>query len=533
MLSSHLHQVKTTAELHSHSQEKRVFEERLEQFGQRVSEAEEKQTALKDPPALTIPVEVTLLVFRYLMSSDIAQEPHSPSSHGLLTEVVLSHVCRRWRSIALDLPALWTSYRYHSYVFYPPGPSLHRLEAYLERSGSRLLDLKFDFRIAPGNSHYDCGSRLQMLAKIMAHVRRWRRVFIITDKNTPILDLLDNFKKVYAPNLEHFALRTGGYGATNRQIQDLQPVIFKGGAPKLSSVAVDYLNHFVLSPLSNITTLRIEQPKLSTKWELISAEAFINILLIPTLTNLSLVGDIGVLVYVEDLEDTIYMRNLKHLRLADSWSMTMILPYLRAPLLETLIIRNLPKEFYTSNSNYSFPSLGTLVFEQSVEYENPTFSSWDAVLSLSMFTRHAAYVAFSHFSSLERTFPFTRPEILWPDLQVINFNIRSSTRIDDYLRFATDRAHPKRPPFVLRIHQNLIDKWREHTPYALDELKRVCIVEEMATRAMSAALISNRPWPPMYDDATPDDYLLEIDADDHLNLHEDIYHSRTEPTSFM
>ena len=526
---SHFHKVET-------SSQKRGLEEKanIEQLGQIFTEAEGVQAALSDddPPALSLPVEVTSLVFRYLMGDDLPYFPSSLNSHrpkyvGFLMEVILSHVCRLWRSIALDLPTLWTTYRYHACIFYPPGPSLHRLEAYLERSRSHLVDLKFDFRIAQGNSHYDCGSRLQMLAKIMSHVTRWRRVFIITDKNTPILDLLDNFKKASAPNLEHFAIRTGSYGATTRQIQDLQPVLFKGGAPKLSSVAVDYLNHLVLSPLSNITTLRIEQPKLNTKWELLSSEAFINILLIPTLTNLSLVGDIGVLVYVEDFEDIIHMRSLKHLRLADSWSMSMILPYLRAPLLETLIIRNwLPEEFPTPDYNYSFPSLHTLAFEQSTDYEYPDLVSWDDIfIPLAILTRHAVYVAFSHFSSLERAFLFPRHKAFWPDLQVINLDVKCSTQIDDYLRFAIARASPKKPRFVLRIHKELINRWRVEVPNAINELKRVCIVEAMSTRAMFAALISNRPWPPTFDDAIPDDDLLEIDADDHLNLHREVYHS--------
>ncbi|KAF8801886.1 hypothetical protein BYT27DRAFT_7173682 [Phlegmacium glaucopus] len=533
-----------------HLEEKRQkLLRKIERLSQKIAETERAQAALrvydKDPPVLSLPVEVTLLIFRYLMSDDgqphrAIRELEAPSLSNLNTpkhvvlfkEVVLSHVCRHWRSIALDMPTLWTNYRYHSYVFYPPGPSLHRLEAYLERSGRRLLDLKFDFRIEKGSHHYDCGSRLQMMAKIMSHVNRWRRVFIMTDKNTPILDLLDNFKKVHAPNLELFTLRTGSYNTTSRQIQDLQPVIFKGGAPKLSSITVDYLNHLVLSPLSNITTLRIEQPKLHTNLELISPQAFISILLIPTLTNLSLVGDIGVLVHVEDLEDTIPMLNLKHLRLANSWSMSMILPYLRAPLLETLIIRNwLPDEFHTPDYNYFFPSLNTFVFEQpSSDYENPDFVSWDAniFVPLIMLTRRATYVSFSQFSSLECAFLFPGHEAFWPDLQIINFNVRCSTRIDDYLRFAIAHAnfHKKKPPFVLGIHKNLIHGWRVEVPSALDELRRICIVEGMTTRTMSAALISNRPWPPTYDDEAIDNDLLEIDADDHLNLHRDIYHSQ-------
>ena len=528
---SHLYNVESSS---------RVFKEHsnVERLGQKVTEAEGVQASLSDmdPPILSLPVEVTSLVFHYVIGTDnqLATEPHfnscGPKYVGFLMEVILSHVCRLWRSIALDLPTLWTTYHYESYIFYPPGPSLHRLETYLERSRSHLVDLKFDFRIAQGNSHYDCGTRLQMLAKIMAHVTRWRRVFILADKNTPILDLLDNFKKASAPKLEHFALRMGTYSATTRQIQDLQPVLFKGGAPRLSSVAVDYLNHLVLSPLSNITTLRIEQPRLNTKWELLSSDAFISILLIPTLTNLSIVGDIGVLVYVEDFEDTIPMNSLKHLRLADSWSMSRILPYLRAPLLETLIIRNwYPEGFSTPDYNYSFPSLHTLAFEQSSDFEYPDLVFWDSddiFRSLSVLTKHAVYIAFSHFSSLEHAFLYPRHKAFWPNLQIINFNVKYSTRIDDYLIFATARASPKKPRIVLRIHKELINRWRVDAPNAFGELRRVCNIEAMTTGDMSAALISNRPWPPTFDDAVPDDDLLEIDADDHLNLQRDIYHSQ-------
>ena len=212
----------------------------------------------------------------------------------------------------------------------------------------------------------------------------------------------------------------------------------------------------------------------------------------------------------------------------------MILPYLRAPLLETLIIRNwFPEYFSTPDYNYSFPSLHTLAFEQSPDYDYPDLIPWDSDFifrSLSILTKHAVYIAFSHFSSLERAFLFPRHHTFWPHLQVINFNVRCSSRIDDYLIFASARASPKKPRFVLRIHKELINRWRVEAPIALGELKRACNVEAMASRSMSAALISNRPWPPTFDDAIPDDDLLEIDADDHLNLQRDIYHSQYRPT---
>ena len=131
---------------------------------------------------------------------------------------------------------------------------------------------------------------------------------------------------------------------------------------------------------------------------------------------------------------------------------------------------------------------------------------------------------------LERAFLFPCHQAFWPDLQVINFNVKYSTRIDDYLIFATARARRQKPRFVLRIHRELINRWRMEDPNALNELQRACDVEAMATGAMSAALISNRAWPPTFDDAIPDDDLLEIDADDHLNLQRDIYHSQIRPT---
>ena len=118
------------------------------------------------------------------------------------------------------------------------------------------------------------------------------------------------------------------------------------------------------------------------------------------------------------------MGNLKHLRFADSWIMSTILPYLRAPVLETLIIRNwYPEGFSTPDHNYSFPFLHAFAFEQS-DYEYPDLGSWDwdyyIFRSLSLLTKHAVYIMFSDFSSLEHAFLFPRHQAFWPDLLVIN-----------------------------------------------------------------------------------------------------------------
>ena len=124
---------------------------------------------------------------------------------------------------------------------------------------------------------------------------------------------------------------------------------------------------------------------------------------------------------------------------------------------------------------------------------------------------HEVYTAFSYFSSLERAFLFPRHQAFWHKASTSTSSIQHEQMITWYLQL------PKKPRFVLRNHKELINGWRVGAPNALGEFKRARNIEAMATWAMSAALISNRPWPPTFDDAIQDDDLLEIDIDDHFS----------------
>ncbi|KAF8218302.1 hypothetical protein K438DRAFT_1796646 [Mycena galopus ATCC 62051] len=86
-------------------------------------------------PVLTLPNEIISEIFiRFL-----PVYPAPPPLIGLLSPTLLTHICRRWREVALGTPALWRA------ISYPrredQGPLLHILESWLSRSG--CLPLSF------------------------------------------------------------------------------------------------------------------------------------------------------------------------------------------------------------------------------------------------------------------------------------------------------------------------------------------------------------------------------------------------------
>ena len=174
----------------------------------------------------TTPWPVTTSVFRYLMGSDdlLAMEPHFPSID----------LWRPFFPTSVDSGAQLLSIcpLFGPLISMTRASFIPRVSHFMDwRHIWRGLEVILWVKSVIFESRwviiYYCGPRLQMLAKIKAHVTRWRWVFIRADKNSPILDLLDNFKKVSAPNPEHLTIRMGSYGASTRQIRDLQPVLFK------------------------------------------------------------------------------------------------------------------------------------------------------------------------------------------------------------------------------------------------------------------------------------------------------------------
>ncbi|KAF8204125.1 hypothetical protein BJ912DRAFT_896076 [Pholiota molesta] len=172
-------------------------------------------------------------------------------------EVVISHVCQQWRYVSLGVPALWTTFYYIDDCRSNPREILQRLDAYLERSGTQLLDIWIDLRAGRRNL---VDRNQSLITKTIVHINRWRS-FHFFPHYVPalLLTFLTQLKDLAAPNLETFCTSanyrrvefalglpmTGGSANTPSS-----STIFKKGAPKLSVLSMDNSGFFVnLLPL--------------------------------------------------------------------------------------------------------------------------------------------------------------------------------------------------------------------------------------------------------------------------------------------
>ncbi|KAJ7864892.1 hypothetical protein B0H13DRAFT_2671124 [Mycena leptocephala] len=116
-----------------------------------------------EPPILTLPNEITLEIFiRFLPIY-----PLCPPLTGLPSPTLLTHICRRWREIALGTPELWRAIRFsNDYDI--------ALKRQVEIAGLWLRR----FHCSPLSVYIDESSRRQMdlpevMAAILPHRARW------------------------------------------------------------------------------------------------------------------------------------------------------------------------------------------------------------------------------------------------------------------------------------------------------------------------------------------------------------------------
>ena len=273
-------------------------------------------------------------------------------------EVVLSHVCSEWRSTAINLTTLWTAFKFDTRL--RVSDPLKKLEEYLSRSGTQLLELYFSFSSPdyedPILDIYDFKffeRDFALVETAIAHACRWHRFTLFADESIGAFGFIERFDKIYVPNLEYLALCLSRYDypwsiselrRRARENIDTNSLILTGGAPKLCAVRIDALTPFHSPPpLSNITTLAIqglEDDELHFQFQ-----DFHSILTIPTLTNLSIETWSCLGTYLTYSPSnlnlpSIKMPSLKTLRITQDSDILGILSFLDAPLLETLVLHN-------------------------------------------------------------------------------------------------------------------------------------------------------------------------------------------------
>ncbi|KZT19459.1 hypothetical protein NEOLEDRAFT_1077757 [Neolentinus lepideus HHB14362 ss-1] len=182
----------------------------------------------------------------------------SDTDSAIPFQVLVSHVCKQWREVALLTPTLWT------FIDFMEGPPYEKSRALVERSKGAPLEISIDCH---GHAHGDeevpeeddellseddykpmtLDDLSTVLSLIIPHVERWKSFeLMVHDYKFMHKALIELSKCPAAPILELFQL----YHYDDWDIEDddhfiFQPqqfktafVPFQGHAPRLSSVAL-------------------------------------------------------------------------------------------------------------------------------------------------------------------------------------------------------------------------------------------------------------------------------------------------------
>ena len=448
---------------------------------------------------LAFPLEIQSKIFTTVHRDNPRNE-----ALRLPEEVVLSHVCSLWRDISVNLPTLWTTFRFDSHLSaYPP---LEKLDKYLHRSGIQLLELYFnisssDYFDGEIDDYEGFSDALNLVETTTAHAHRWRRFTFFTDQNPEIDEVLDKICEIYAPNLEYFAMCPTSIDELPQvNGRCIDPTVLIGGAPKLSVARIDTTSHLLwLPPLSNISTLTIQQ---SPAMQDFSFQIFRSILMIPTLENLSIESAINLdTVSMGDRESLcILSPALKTLRIMQNHGILGILSFLDAPFIETVVLRNLDLASVYINQDVhrisSFKNLNTIsLLDCRCEPRDadPEGVSSDVIaMILDKLFHRATHIIFStiydtasEIESVTQLLNFNC--FTWPRLQHITLDLPTLSDPKSYERNLKLSPHS----ITLRVVQPLLQHWKTRQPNDLKRLENVCKLETM----MVGDLIMSDPWP--------------------------------------
>ncbi|KAF9229794.1 hypothetical protein BS17DRAFT_763282 [Gyrodon lividus] len=100
-------------------------------------------------PIYAVPVDILVHIFHL--------GTHFDQENGIDFPIIISHVCRSWRNLALSTPRLWTTIFISSgsiagWVTFPAGPVLPKASAFVLRSQRCPLDIKVDLMM-PGRAN--------------------------------------------------------------------------------------------------------------------------------------------------------------------------------------------------------------------------------------------------------------------------------------------------------------------------------------------------------------------------------------------
>ncbi|KAG1739536.1 hypothetical protein EDB19DRAFT_2039289 [Suillus lakei] len=153
-----------------------------------------------------LPPEILATVFKYVTDEESFMGPYNSSAPHCL---VVTHVCRHWRQVALDCPALWASI---------DCVSARWLQIMLDRSKNTALVVTYSAQILQG-----------CLERVLSQLPRIK-VLRLSSSSYDVKRVFSCLSSHPAPLLQIFELSVTG------TVNPISDTIFQGRAPQLRSV---------------------------------------------------------------------------------------------------------------------------------------------------------------------------------------------------------------------------------------------------------------------------------------------------------
>ncbi|KAH7884538.1 hypothetical protein F5I97DRAFT_1467854 [Phlebopus sp. FC_14] len=190
-------------------------------------------------PVSRLPSDVLAIVFeetRCLLSQWVGVRRPLP------IEVQLSHVCARWRQVALSTPSLWTTIRM---------PILHKeiaIKTYLQRCNECPLSIHLGPQMS---DHWLMGVFSSWL---IPRIAQFRELILDTEDRQELYTVLELLANTAAPRLKR--LKITGHDPVRGQGSLPRVELFKQGAPLLSDIRLSAIP--ITFPQSSAATLHFD-----------------------------------------------------------------------------------------------------------------------------------------------------------------------------------------------------------------------------------------------------------------------------------
>ncbi|KAJ3550757.1 hypothetical protein NMY22_g252 [Coprinellus aureogranulatus] len=383
-----------------------------------------------------VPDEVLTLIFECLQrenrAAGVVENP--------IAEVTITHVCERWRNLALSLPHIWKVFRYNGGIGNYRVP-LDRLQAYINRSQGHPMDfwINIEGSILPHLT--SSREEVDLLAVVARQLHPCRSLHLVAGDNAPIDDFVRVLRATPSvPDLEYLTIRIH---MGNREINftDLNPNILLGMS--LKYLCIDTAAWELRPPLASLVHLRLEnhQDLAMPLWELSA------IFSLPYLETLSICGS-STLHGGASVLNVIIARSLKHCRLegGSSGGLEYFLRRVSAPQLLTLAVHIPSHEVSVSpRDSDPFPSLHTLALSiRKLRFSflpiapNPIILP--SLLTFMNLTRHIKHLVLSerHAGVIRTYLPSSAAQIspnllqVWDEVTQITLNLEPNVLVAPY-----------------------------------------------------------------------------------------------------